>query len=278
MFQKLEIMRSLGVGLVAFNISPDEILTLSESIGSFALTYKVVVDNSPVAKAKDLFEELEWIYFHNPKNPGFGASHNFIYENFAKTVEYHLIVNPDITFNEKVLEQLLGFMDSRPDAGFVMPRVHYPDGRIQRLAKLLPSPIDLLVRRLPFRLFMKWKNDRFELHDANYESGIFKVPFLSGCFLMFRVESLKNVGFFDERFFMYLEDIDLCRRLWAYGSFPYYYGLSFVVHGYARGSSKNFHLFLVHMWSAIKYYNKWGLFDLGRSETNLICLSQFRKD
>lgn len=270
-------MKRLGVGLVAYNISRCEIIALSESIGSFALSYKVVVDNSPEAKDKDLFEELHWIYFHNPNNPGFGSSHNFIYENFGNKADYHLIVNPDITFNELILEQLICFMDSRPDAGCVMPRVHYPDGRIQRLAKLLPSPLDLLERRLPFRLLTNLKSFRFELHDANYESGIFKVPFLSGCFLMFRVESIRNVGFFDERFFMYLEDTDLCRRLWANGSFPYYFGLSSVVHGYARGSSKNVYLFLVHLSSAIKYFYKWGWFDQGRFEINLDCLSQFRK-
>jgi GT2 family glycosyltransferase len=272
-----ESMRTLGLGLVAYKISESEIVALSNSIGNFPLSYKVVVDNSPMADAKDLFEQLEWIYFHNPENPGFGASHNFIFENFARSVDYHLIVNPDISFNGHVLKHLVDFMNLKTDAGCVMPKVFYPDGRIQRLAKLLPSPKDLFVRRVPFGSFWSKIIRDYELHEANYDSGIFKVPFLSGCFLMFRVESILKINFFDERFFMYAEDIDLCRRLWANKSFPYYYGLTSVVHGYARGSSKSLQLFIIHLSSAMKYFNKWGWFDRRRLEVNISCLSQFRK-
>ena len=56
----------------------------------------------------------------------------------------------------------------------------------------------------------------------NYESGIFKAPFLSGCFLLFRSSVIDDIGFFDSRFFMYTEDIDISRRLWKNGTYPYF--------------------------------------------------------
>ena len=237
--------------------------------------YQVVVDNSPVPLSKEIFEDHNWTYIHNPKNPGFGASHNVIFDQFSNRADYHLIVNPDITFSSDVVKELMSFLDQNAHAGVVMPKVYYSDGRIQRLAKLLPSPLDLIRRRIPISQLQKNINKRMELHLANYNSGIFRAPFLSGCFLLFRVKCLNQIGCFDERFFMYMEDTDLTRRLWENKTYPYYYGLTSITHGYVRGSSKNWKLFKIHVLSAIKYFNKWGWYDKRRGVINKECLRQF---
>jgi GT2 family glycosyltransferase len=269
-------MSTFGVGLVAYNMKFSDIEALSKSLGFTKPEYQVVVDNSSTSKTKEIFESYNWTYIHNPSNPGFGASHNLIFDKFSNRAEYHLIVNPDITFSSDVVSDLMSFLDKNEEAGCVMPKVYYPEGGIQRLAKLLPSPKDWIVRRLPFKSLKERVNQRLELHNANYETGTFQVPFVSGCFVLFRSRIIDEIGFFDTRFFMYTEDTDLSRRLWMNGSRPYYYGSAFVNHGYEKGSSKNLKLLKIHIESAIKYFNKWGWIDRERRRINSECLAQFK--
>lgn len=94
------------------------------------------------------------------------------------------------------------------------------------------------------------------------------VPTLSGCFLIIKSSILLKLGGFDERYFMYMEDVDLVRRIGA--SFDtIYYPSVHVVHAYEKGSYKNFKLLRYHLLSAILYFNKWGwVFDKERSTRN----------
>lgn len=269
-------MSSFGIGLVAYNMGLQDIEKLSASLSYTNPRYQVVVDNSPSSNSKDAFESLGWTYIHNPKNPGFGTSHNVIFENYSNKADYHLIVNPDILFSGNVVSALVDFLEKNLEAGCVMPKIYYPDGRIQRLAKLLPSPIDWIGRRLPFNFIKTKINYRLELHQADYQSGCFKVPFVSGCFLLFRSSIINKIGFFDTRFFMYTEDTDLSRRLCINDTWPYYFGKVSVIHRYEKGSSKSIKLLKVHVVSAFKYFNKWGWFDRQRREINKECLNQFK--
>lgn len=95
-----------------------------------------------------------------------------------------------------------------------------------------------------------------------------EVPSLSGCFMFLRSTALKEAGLFDERFFMYMEDVDLCRRIGAVSQTVFFPGCS-VIHGYSKGSYKSARLFRLHLGSAIRYFNKWGwVFDRDRRERN----------
>lgn len=94
------------------------------------------------------------------------------------------------------------------------------------------------------------------------------VPYLSGCFMFLRVSVLKEVGLFDERYFMYLEDTDLSRRIHKKYK-TIYYPFVHIIHEYSKGSYKNIKLLIYHIHSAIKYFNKWGwIFDKERREIN----------
>ena len=239
-------MSSFGVGLVSYNMTSKEINSLTLSFREENPEYMVVVDNSPLPKSRKEFEKSGWEYIHNPLNPGFGASHNLIFNKYGKTVDYHLVVNPDIVFSGKVISNLAEFLDATSDAGCVMPKIYYPNGRIQLLAKLLPAPQDWIIRRLPFKTIKNKINRRLELHCFDHESGTFKIPFASGCFLLLKTKVIADIGFFDERFFMYCEDSDLSRRLWENLSYPYYTSCVSVTHQYRKGSSTNFILFLTH--------------------------------
>lgn len=92
-----------------------------------------------------------------------------------------------------------------------------------------------------------------------YLDELFITPTISGCFLMCRTEKLIGIGGFDGRFFMYMEDVDLCRRLWSVGMIACLPTVA-VFHGYAAGSYKNLKLLRYHVQSAICYFRKWGIF------------------
>jgi GT2 family glycosyltransferase len=254
-----------------------DIEALSVSLSYTNPVYKVVVDNSPDSQLKEAFENLGWTYLHNPKNPGFGFSHNMIFNSYSKLADYHLIVNPDITFTGDVLSKLVCFLDQNEQAGCVMPQVYFPNGRLQQSAKLLLGPLELIGRRFPISYFKNKINQRLELQHANYESGTFKAPFLSGCFLLFRSRVIDDIGFFDSRFFMYMEDMDLSRRLWKNSTYPYLFAKTSVIHREEKGSEKNFKLLKIHLASALRYFNKWGWVDKERREINKECLNQVAK-
>lgn len=226
-----------------------------------------IVDNSPTDEIQELCRDKRIKYIFNNANVGFGAGHNIAIKKSLNLSKYHLVLNPDIYFEKGELEEIYGFMELNDDIGGVMPRVLYPDGSIQHLCKLLPTPCDLIFRRfLPFKSLKEKRNNFYELQFTGYEA--IDVPCLSGCFMFIRTEVFKRVGLFDERFFMYLEDFDLSRRINRHYRIVYY-PKAVVYHRYEKGSYKNLKLLKYHIESAIKYFNKWGwFFDKERNLTN----------
>lgn len=103
-----------------------------------------------------------------------------------------------------------------------------------------------------------------------------EVPYLSGCFMFIRTKVLEKVGLFDERFFMYLEDTDLSRRIHKISK-TIYYPYVHIYHEYGKGSYKNLKLLKYHIDSAIKYFNKWGwFFDKERDFINKTTLKKLK--
>lgn len=202
-------------------------------------------------------------------NVGFGAGHNkAIRAAMAKGADYHFVVNPDIAFEAGTLRKIVAFMDAHPQVGLVMPKTLNADGSMQYNCKLCPGPTDLIVRRfLPKRLIAR-RNDFFTMKWADYGRTM-EVPYLCGCFLCLRVAALREVGLFDERFFMYPEDIDLTRRMWSAGWHPTYFAGAAVVHAHAAESYRSLRMLGVHVWNMIRYFNKWGwVFDAERRRIN----------
>lgn len=217
-----------------------------------------ILDNSPTDDLKYLAYNNRIHYIFNNKNVGFGAGHNIVLNKILNESKYHIVLNPDVYFDDTVIPKLYNFMEEHHEAGHVMPRVLYPDGTLQPLCKLLPSPKVLIMRRfLGFlKNQLKTENQHYELHLSGYDK-IMNVPFLSGCFMFLRTEALKKVGLFDERFFLYTEDTDLTRRMHKYYQTLYFPDAT-IYHHHARGSYKDVRLLLWNIVSAIKYFNKWG--------------------
>jgi hypothetical protein len=247
---------------------------LQKAISSFLnsqLKVKLyLIDNSPNEDARELCQDERVVYVFNGKNLGFGAAHNIALRKAVNEAAYHLVLNPDVYFDSGVLETLLGFAKSRPNIGLLMPKVLYPDGRIQHLCKKLPTPSDLILRRfLPGALkpLVERRMAEYELRYQDYTKA-FSVAYLSGCFMMMSCEALSQVGFFDERYFMYVEDLDLCRRIHQRFRTIYFPDVA-IYHHYGKGSYREPRLLMYNIASAVLYFQKWGWFsDRERTEIN----------
>jgi len=216
---------------------------------------------------------LEYI---KQSNKGYGCGHNVA---LRKAIEigsqYHLVVNPDVWFGAEVIPALWRLMEEDDTIAQVMPKVYFLNGAVQHLAKLCPTPMDLFCRFfMPASLISK-RNDRFELKQSGYDK-VMDVPYLSGCFMFFRVSALQSEGLFDERFFMYIEDLDITRRLHAKYKTLFYPSVS-IYHRFSRLSYHKWRMSLVHMISVVKYFNKWGwIYDSGRRRFNKRLLKELK--
>lgn len=264
---------SITASIVTFHT---ELIVIRKILGSLLnspILRVYIIDNSSNDRLRELENISDKIRYVHSMNLGYGSGHNIaIKMSIEESMQYHIVINPDVYFEYNVIEELVTFMDKRLDCGLVMPKVLYPDGKVQCLCKLLPSPIDLFGRRfVPFAKYKEKKAMKFELQFTGYNE-MMEVPSLSGCFMFMRVDVLKKVGFFDERFFMYLEDLDLCRRIGEVSKTIYYPGVS-IFHEYEKGSYKKIKLLKHHICSAIKYFNKWGwILDKKRIIVNCKCL------
>lgn len=214
-----------------------------------------IVDNSTIKKNYNLFEHPQIHYIPNKINNGFGAGHNIVLKKTLNKFDYHFIVNPDVKFEKKSLEIILKYLKQN-DIGALTTQVRYFDNNIQNSIRYLPSPFNLISNRLPFNVF---KNN-YEISLNQLKSNVVcSPPWFSGCFFIVRLNVLKKIGLFDERYFMYMEDVDLIRRI-SEVSKTVYLNNAYIYHAYNRQSKKELKLFFIHIISAIKYFNKWGWF------------------
>jgi GT2 family glycosyltransferase len=233
-----------------------------------------IIDNSPIPTVE--FQTLPVTYIFTNKNLGYGSAHNIaIRKTIEQNVPFHLVVNPDISFKPGILTEIVDFMNNNSEIGLLMPKILYSNGEIQYLCKLIPTPFDLIFRRfLPKSLIVK-RTHKFELLDSGYNQ-IMDVPYLSGCFMFLRTEAIRQVGMFDERFFMYPEDIDLTRRIHRkYRTI--FYPFSEIIHLHAQSSYFSLKMLFIHSINMIRYFNKWGwIFDKERRIVNKEIIKKIR--
>lgn len=248
--------------LVTFRNSARQIERLLRSLHASRTVVQVVVfDNSPDESLRNVVTAAGALYLRNGKNTGFGAGHNHAIRALEFAAPYHLVINPDIECSPDVIDSLRDFMECHPEIGLVMPRILNPDGTPQQLCKLLPSPLDLFARRFLGRAgatVFRQQHARYQLQHLDLHQPR-EVPCLSGCFMFLRRAAMEQAGLFDERFFMYMEDVDLCRRIGERYKTALYPNVA-VRHEYAKGSYKDVKLLAYHLQSAVRYFSKWGWF------------------
>lgn len=198
----------------------------------------IVVDNNPPEGMEEVLknEFPEARYFRNPKNIGFGAAMNVgIREARGR---YVLIFNPDIVVGPGSLEELTRFMDEHPDVGVVGPRLKNPDGSLQYSCYRIPSLLLPAYRRTPLGKLPMGKAAvaDYMMYNVSHDETM-DVDSLIGAAMFTRKTALAKVGLFDERFFMYYEDNDLCRRFWENGFRVVYHPRSEMIHYHRRASA-----------------------------------------
>lgn len=202
------------------------------------LQYEViVVDNNPAFGFSEVLEDFPDIrYFPLEANIGFGAAMNVGIR--AARGEYVLIFNPDILISPGSLDALKAYMDAHPDVGVCGPQLHNPDGGPQFSCHRIPPRLWPLYSRTPIGKFSFGKHivdHHLMKHEDYHETK--PVHAMIGAALFTRGKALNDVGLFDERFFMYYEDDDLCRRFWEKGYKVMYYPEAKMMHYHRRASA-----------------------------------------
>lgn len=258
----------LTASIVSYHHRTNEIRKVMDCVLAGPVDKLFIIDNS----SDDRLRELEGVsrrvrYIHS-MNRGYGAGHNIaIREAMELGATYHVVVNPDIYFENGVLEQLVAYMDGNNCVGQIMPRVYYPNGDLQYLCKLIPTPLDLAFKRFLPSSFVEKRMLQFQLRFTGYDK-IMNVPYLSGCFMFFRISALQEIGLFDERFFMYPEDIDITRRMHERYKTIFFPEVS-IIHAHAAASRIDTKMLKIHILNMIKYFNKWGwIWDYKRRDIN----------
>lgn len=251
----------ITASVVTYRTSHEELAACLQSLLAGRIVCRVYIidhagDDTLAAFCRDYGDaRIEYIA---RSNTGYGAGHNVALRRvLAEGVSrYHLVINSDVYFSSGVLENLFAYMETHSDVGQVIPNVVYPDGRQQHVCRLLPTPADLFFRRFLPASWSRRRMERYTLAFTGYDRPM-NVPYHMGCFMLLRVESLREVGLFDERFFLYPEDIDLTRRIHRHYRTMFFPDVT-IVHAHHAASYRSWRMLWIHIYNMCKYFNKWG--------------------
>jgi glycosyltransferase involved in cell wall biosynthesis/GT2 family glycosyltransferase len=194
----------------------------------------------------------------NRKQRGYGANHNL---NIRRALgKYILVLNADLRFEKDTVRDMLDFMERNPDCGVSTCRLmDWDDRKIQHNCRTFPTLVDIWARRFPFKnKQLHIIADRHEMLHRDYVLS-FETDWFQGSFMLFRQEALNQINGFDERFLLYFEDVDACRRMRMAGWKVLYNGGTFVHHRFHRQSANPLNrMFWVHLSSMARYFNKYG--------------------
>jgi len=192
------------------------------------------------------------------KNIGFGAAQNRAVRKARG--EYVFLANPDLEFDEGALKDLIEFAESLEDFGVIGPRLRQLDGEIQQSCRRFPKFSDLVIKRLGLSKLFRRKMAKYLMKDIGLEKES-QVDWLVGAAMLMKKDRFLEMGGFDERFFLFFEDTDLCRRLNESGYDVWYQPEVTLTHSEKRLSERGFwpfkKVFWVHLASAGKYFAKW---------------------
>ena len=214
-----------------------------------------VVDNDSV-EPPELPSPVRLI--RNNENVGFARAHNRGIA--ASTGDLVILINPDTVVERDFFERLEEFFEKDPKVGIAGPRILDSEGELQLSARREISVLSGLLGRtsLLTRLFPKSSLVKSQFPAVTDQTHPTPVDWVSGACMVIRRETLRDVGTLDERFFMYFEDADLCRRARAAGWLVYYLPQVEIIHQTGASShSRPKSIWLLHK-SAFLYHRKHG--------------------
>lgn len=210
-----------------------QLLTLPQ-IGQIILTL-----NIPEKLGLELCDKITMVGNTSPK--GFGANHNAAFQ--LCQAEYFCVLNPDITFVNNPFSKLLEDLKSYP-ADVVTPLVINQDGEVEDSIRYFPT-IPSLLRKLLFGFQHRY--------SVNAHSKAFSPEWVAGMFMLFKASAYRKLNGFDDKYFLYYEDVDICVRLWRSGLRLMVDPSVSVIHDAQRASRRNFHHMSLHLRSMCRY-------------------------
>jgi GT2 family glycosyltransferase/glycosyltransferase involved in cell wall biosynthesis len=215
--------------------------SIYDSVGRVSVNI-LVQDNASgdgVERIKEIFPQVRLCV--NSANIGFGAAVNRAIRK--SSAPYVMLLNPDTTVVSGVFDLTVDYLEANADVGIVGPKILDSDGTIQGSARSFPTPLTAFFGRtsLITRLFPNNRITTANLLTRNSD-GItpMEVDWVSGACMVVRRQAINEVGVFDERFFMYWEDADWCRRMWDHGWKVAYFPRAAILHLVGKSSSKLF--------------------------------------
>lgn len=254
----------LGASIVLYRTPVQQILPLVQQFLAQGTRLVYLIDNSP----RDFDGFRDWrppdrvMTISTRHNLGYGRANNLAICDSVRRHRYHVVCNPDITLGPNLLGDLCELLDRRADIGLCGPRILNPEGGLQYLCKRAPTIMDLAIRRFAPASWFRNRRAYYEMRDHSYEAEM-EPTFVSGCFMFFRTTVLQRLGGFDERYFLYLEDLDLSRRAGQIAR-NVYFPANHVIHIHQRGAHKSWRLLWHFGVSVLRYFCKWGWFEHGR--------------
>ncbi|MCF6349380.1 MAG: glycosyl transferase family 2 [Flavobacteriaceae bacterium] len=235
----------------------EEINELSKTINSFLNTplqkKLFLIDNSPKDKLRNKFNQPEIEYIFIGENIGFGSGHNTIINKIKDCSKYHLILNPDVSFESSIILNLIKTLEKEEELAMIAPKVIFPNGEHQYTCRKYPTVLEMISRKMG--IFKNYVNKR-EYKNLDL-TKTFYPDFIHGCFQLYKTEDFVKINGFDERYFLYMEDVDICRKIDVLGKKKMYYPKEEITHILKKGSSKSIQLFIRHFLSSVKYFYKW---------------------
>lgn len=259
LIKKLEEKLDITVSIVLFNEDLKELTKTVQCFLDISLKKKLfLIDNTVEKQFENCFNHKDITYISVGKNIGFGSGHNIILEEIKNVSKHHLILNPDVIFQEKVIHNLILELDAKAEIAMIAPKVLFPSGEHQYSCRRYPSVKELLARRFPvLKPLLKTTIYKGQYRDKDLQRP-FYAAYITGCFQLYKTVDFVNLNGFDRQYFLYMEDVDICRKIDALGKKKLYFPQEEITHVLKQGSSKNIKLFFRHTSSAIKYFLKWG--------------------
>ncbi|WP_409200091.1 glycosyltransferase family 2 protein [Methanobrevibacter sp. DSM 116169] len=257
------------VNYKTFDLTKETILSVINQKHDFKYEI-IVVDNASndgsLQKLKETFNN-QIKFIKSDKNNGFAYANNLGFKNSKG--RYILTLNSDTFVKEDTLNSIYHYIENNIDVGAVGSKLSLPNGQLDKASKRsFPNPKNSF-----YRLFhIPSKNSQTNNYNLDNlsDDGVYEVDCLSGAFMFIRRDAINDVGFFDDKFFMYGEDIDLCYRIKKANWKIVYYGKAETIHYKGSSSKKQKSKLIYEFYRAMYIFYKKHCKDSYSFFTNLI--------
>ncbi len=245
--------------------SPEEVSENLEALSSAILPEKtevfVVNNGERGANEKVNFggsKKFE-LKFFEIENGGYPKGNNFALK--MARGRFLCILNPDVIVQKNTFKNLIEYLNEHPLVGIVAPRLVYPNGKVQDNYRVFPRILDLIIKRT-YPKFFRGRMRRYLMWDKDPQESE-AVDWLTGAFQIITRKCWNAIGPNDERFFLFMSDVDICRLAWQDGFEVHFVGSAEALHNESRLSGGGVvdifkkKVLRIHLADAVKYYLKY---------------------